>query len=313
EHGPLNISEPLESITLNVLESDVEPLSSNQKPRLDTRHLPPFSSHHLQVPVSEQLVPKNKSPEPQRSAQPKHPETTCPFRASQEVRVQTSSPEPTQGPCPSERLEEDKSLTAASEGNQKSDTKGTLSHTPHLLGRPSISAKQNIDLTVKSANRTRSPSPQFFPQRLTDEPPAAVPKKDPCNQTLLGGKSPYRSSVQKTVQREKTETICHTVNHLEALSRNAEHQTDELVQDNRERVRSNGVGEHSEEDLKREELARDIMGKDKSLVDILDQSKMKTTMDLMEGIFPQGEQLLEGAQQRRKAASKQTSPKNTQQ
>ncbi|XP_042339581.1 protein Shroom2 isoform X2 [Plectropomus leopardus] len=62
----------------------------------------------------------------------------------------------------------------------------------------------------------------------------------------------------------------------------------------------------SDEDQKREELARDIMGKDKSLVDILDQSKMKTTMDLMEGIFPQGEQLLEGAHQRRKAPTKQT-------
>ncbi|KAK2835911.1 hypothetical protein Q5P01_016395 [Channa striata] len=62
----------------------------------------------------------------------------------------------------------------------------------------------------------------------------------------------------------------------------------------------------TEEDQKREELARDIMGKDKSLADILDQSKMKTTMDLMEGIFPQGEQLLEGAHQRRKVPSKQT-------
>lgn len=62
----------------------------------------------------------------------------------------------------------------------------------------------------------------------------------------------------------------------------------------------------SKEDQKREELARDIMGKDKSLADILDQSKMKTTMDLMEGIFPQGEQLLEGAHQRRKVLPKQT-------
>ncbi|XP_070816937.1 protein Shroom2 isoform X2 [Chaetodon trifascialis] len=60
------------------------------------------------------------------------------------------------------------------------------------------------------------------------------------------------------------------------------------------------------EDQKREELARDIMGKDKSLADILDQSKMKTTMDLMEGIFPQGEQLLGGAHQRRKVPPKQT-------
>ncbi|XP_055363852.1 protein Shroom2 isoform X2 [Betta splendens] len=59
------------------------------------------------------------------------------------------------------------------------------------------------------------------------------------------------------------------------------------------------------EDQKREELARDIMEKDKSLADILDQSKVKTTMDLMEGIFPQEEQLLEGAHQRRKVPSKQ--------
>ncbi len=77
---------------------------------------------------------------------------------------------------------------------------------------------------------------------------------------------------------------------------------------------SNGVSSNplqSEDDEKRKELARDIMDKDKSLVDILDQSKMKTTMDLMEGIFPQGEQLLEESQQRRKAAPKLLSPRNS--
>uniref|UniRef100_A0A3B3X4C2 ASD2 domain-containing protein n=1 Tax=Poecilia mexicana TaxID=48701 RepID=A0A3B3X4C2_9TELE len=63
-----------------------------------------------------------------------------------------------------------------------------------------------------------------------------------------------------------------------------------------------------EEDQKREELARDIMGKDKSLADILDQSKMRTTMDLMEGIFPEEEQLLDGAHQRRKVQTKQSNP-----
>lgn len=62
------------------------------------------------------------------------------------------------------------------------------------------------------------------------------------------------------------------------------------------------------EDKEREDLARDIMGKDKSLADILDQSKMKTTMDMMEGIFPQGDQLLDVAHQRRKAPPKQTGP-----
>ncbi|XP_016406239.1 protein Shroom2 isoform X2 [Sinocyclocheilus rhinocerous] len=77
---------------------------------------------------------------------------------------------------------------------------------------------------------------------------------------------------------------------------------------------SNGVSSHpsqSDDDEKRKELARDIIDMDKSLVDILDQSKLKTTMDLMEGIFPQGEQLLEEAQQRRKAAPKQLSPRNS--
>ncbi|XP_027002333.2 protein Shroom2 isoform X3 [Tachysurus fulvidraco] len=63
---------------------------------------------------------------------------------------------------------------------------------------------------------------------------------------------------------------------------------------------------HSEEDEKREVLARDIIDKDKSLADVLDQSKRRTTMDLMEGIFPEGEQLVEEAHQRRRAAPKLT-------
>lgn len=78
---------------------------------------------------------------------------------------------------------------------------------------------------------------------------------------------------------------------------------------------TNGVSSHisqsENDDGKREELVRDIVDKDKSLVDILNQSKMKTTMDLMEGIFPQEEQLLEESQQRRKAAPKKMSPRNS--
>ncbi|TVK90640.1 Protein WWC3 [Bagarius yarrelli] len=61
---------------------------------------------------------------------------------------------------------------------------------------------------------------------------------------------------------------------------------------------------YSEEDQKRDILARDIIDKDKSLAEIFDQSKRRTTMDLMEGIFPEGEQLVEEAHQRRRAAPK---------
>ncbi|XP_008587437.1 PREDICTED: protein Shroom2-like, partial [Galeopterus variegatus] len=64
------------------------------------------------------------------------------------------------------------------------------------------------------------------------------------------------------------------------------------------------------EELKSEALAREIVGKDKSLADILDPSaKIKTTMDLMEGIFPKDEHLLEEAQQRRKLLPKDPSPR----
>ncbi|XP_008394401.1 protein Shroom2-like isoform X2 [Poecilia reticulata] len=57
-----------------------------------------------------------------------------------------------------------------------------------------------------------------------------------------------------------------------------------------------------EEDAKRDELARDIMGRDKSLVDILDQSGRRTTMDLMEGLFAP-EPVLETVQLRRRPST----------
>jgi len=64
------------------------------------------------------------------------------------------------------------------------------------------------------------------------------------------------------------------------------------------------------EDWKSEELAREIVGRDKSLADILDPNvKIKTAMDLMVGIFPKDEHLLEEAQQRRKLLPKVPSPK----
>ncbi|PIN99414.1 hypothetical protein AB205_0166340 [Aquarana catesbeiana] len=63
-------------------------------------------------------------------------------------------------------------------------------------------------------------------------------------------------------------------------------------------------------DLKSEELGREIVGKDKSLADILDpNTKMRTTMDLMEGIFTKDENLLEEAQQCRRLHPKVPSPR----
>ncbi|XP_025959339.2 protein Shroom3 [Dromaius novaehollandiae] len=59
------------------------------------------------------------------------------------------------------------------------------------------------------------------------------------------------------------------------------------------------------EDIKSEALAKEIVHKDKSLADILDpDSKMKTTMDLMEGLFPSGSSLLKESNMKRKMSQK---------
>ncbi|XP_077157233.1 protein Shroom3 isoform X2 [Paroedura picta] len=60
------------------------------------------------------------------------------------------------------------------------------------------------------------------------------------------------------------------------------------------------------EDIKEEALAKEIVHKDKSLASILDpDAKMKTTMDLMEGIFPSGARMLK-ENKRRKVTQKRT-------
>ncbi|NXX93948.1 SHRM3 protein, partial [Centropus bengalensis] len=71
----------------------------------------------------------------------------------------------------------------------------------------------------------------------------------------------------------------------------------------------------SPEDMKSEALAKEIVHKDKSLADILDpDSKMKTTMDLMEGLFPRGTSLLKENMKRKiaqKAASRRAAEGET--
>ncbi|KAG8454268.1 hypothetical protein GDO86_000783 [Hymenochirus boettgeri] len=58
----------------------------------------------------------------------------------------------------------------------------------------------------------------------------------------------------------------------------------------------------SAEDAKSQELAKEIVNKDKSLADILDpESKMKTTMDLMEGLFAKSSSVLKENNRKRKS------------
>ncbi|CDQ81415.1 unnamed protein product [Oncorhynchus mykiss] len=132
--------------------------------------------------------------------------------------------------------------------------------------------------------------------------PTSLPSPEPQPYSLFRAYTPYTRHGPQSPPRDPTLTVAPE----EALSP-GQSQTNgpsgTSTMGPQQPQKSN-----SDEDVKREELARDIMDKDKSLVDILDQSKMKTTMDLMEGIFPQGEQILDGGHQRRKVSPKQGLP-----
>lgn len=71
-----------------------------------------------------------------------------------------------------------------------------------------------------------------------------------------------------------------------------------------ENIVSSG-SQKSSEDIRTEALAKEIVHQDKSLADILDpDSRMKTTMDLMEGLFPRDVNLLKENSTKRKATQR---------
>ncbi|XP_020844042.1 protein Shroom3 [Phascolarctos cinereus] len=66
--------------------------------------------------------------------------------------------------------------------------------------------------------------------------------------------------------------------------------------------------EKTPEDIRRETLAKQIVHQDKSLAAILDpDSRMKTTMDLMEGLFPQGSSVLKESNTQKKTIQRNVS------
>ncbi|KAJ8255962.1 hypothetical protein COCON_G00198260 [Conger conger] len=148
------------------------------------------------------------------------------------------------------------------------------------------------------------PCPQLRPQRPTDHPPSSALHDAPCrmqglseNSSRAPKKVPVPVPVRITheaesdpppwpdeprppaaIYRERTRAEDQDHTHPEAPPPPP--------------ASTNGVS--PEEERRREALARDIAGRDGSLADILDRSGMRTTMDLMEGIYPQGGAAPEG-------------------
>ncbi|XP_069802142.1 protein Shroom2 isoform X2 [Dendropsophus ebraccatus] len=203
---------------------------------------------------------------------------------------------------------------------------------------------------------SRSPSPQFAPQKLTDKPPLLVQDESLARIERVIDNTTVKMVPIKIVHSESHAEKESRINLLSAIEPPAlptgltkdqiktlstseqsysrfcaytRHDHDpedhyratnsQPVQELVERSESPDpslTGDNAKgkdliyADLKSEELVREIVGKDKSLADILDpNAKMMTTMDLMEGIFRKDEHLLEEAQQRRKMNPKVPSPR----
>ncbi|XP_036126086.1 protein Shroom2 [Molossus molossus] len=208
-------------------------------------------------------------------------------------------------------------------------------------------------LQTTAMETSRSPSPQFAPQKLTDKPPLLIqedsstriervidnttvkmvpikilhsesqPEKDSRQGLACTAELPALPSGLERDQIKTLSTSEQSYSRFCLYSRPAP-EPEPPAQPPSSPGAPDGQAspppalsyvkarERTAEDLKSEELAREIVGKDKSLADILDPGvRMRTTMDLMEGIFPKDEHLLEEAQQRRKLLPKIPSPRNT--
>ncbi|XP_034007434.1 protein Shroom2 isoform X1 [Trematomus bernacchii] len=253
-------------------------------------------------------------------------------------------PPPTKGLLPPPRLHLGAETTSSSSSSKEflapdvlsscsSDSHNSSAGKRTLRGGENEVEKEKEQLSCSSSLRTRSPSPQFAPLRLTDKPPAVLVPEDIALRSENDLKLPAEMDVNSPVRKVPVRIV-----HSESVSERdvraylpqnsdtcivfepptnfpslntAERPASSLFsaytrQDpapNPIPESSSAGGRPSVEDAKREELARDIMGKDKSLADILDQSGRKTTMDLMEGLFPTEEQVLEEGQQRKRASS----------
>ncbi|NWQ92732.1 SHRM2 protein, partial [Burhinus bistriatus] len=335
--------------------------------------------NHQVEPV---LLNKKRGPAPQRPPPPKRDKYRRPDNSalslgtsSESVLVAPSRPFPSSSPSSAEVFASHSSLRqspAAFNGKlksanlqqlqQASSTENVCQHLEektHLRSESVLSSKYRY-LQKPGMETSRSPSPQFAPQKLTDKPPVSVQDENPAriervidNNTTVkmvpikivhsesSAEKESRQSLVSTMEppalpsgleKDQIKTLSTSEQSYsrfcaytrqgvepepEARTKPADPQPAEEPGSNLKdssaatpAVSYVKAKEKTFEDWKSEELAREIVGRDKSLADILDPNvKIKTTMDLMVGIFPKDEHLLEEAQQRRKLLPKVPSPK----
>uniref|UniRef100_A0A8C0ZAD1 Shroom family member 2 n=1 Tax=Cyanistes caeruleus TaxID=156563 RepID=A0A8C0ZAD1_CYACU len=325
------------------------------------------------------LLNKKRGPAPQRPPPPKRdkykrPDISAPSlgTSSESLLVAASQPFLSSSPSSTEVFSSQSSLCqspASFNGKLKSvnpqqpqhvsSTENVCQHLEGKIHLKSESSKYRY-LQKPGMESSRSPSPQFAPQKLTDKPPVSLQDDNPARiERVIDNNTTVKMVPIKIVhsessaEKESRQSLVSTMeppalpsglekDQIKTLSTSEqsysrfcaytrqgvepepEARTKPVDPQPAEEPGSNlkdssaatqassyiKAKEKTFEDWKSEELAREIVGRDKSLADILDPNvKIKTTMDLMVGIFPKDEHLLEEAQQRRKLLPKVPSPK----
>ncbi|TMS11564.1 Protein Shroom2 [Larimichthys crocea] len=295
----------------------------------------PGSHHPSQLPQTKVLLPP-----PRPLLGPETTSSSQEFLAGAQADPATLQPLSSSGYDTQRRNASSPHLSATSRGVENEEAR----EQPQPPPSSSSLVSSWTGALLLPADRARSPSPQFAPLRLTDQPPAVFVQDDsPLRSdddlklpSAMDVKSPVRKVPVRIVHAEssseregraylpQSSDTCSafeptpppppslSTSERPASSLFSAYTRQDLPQAPAEAAPElNPAGAlRSEEDAKREELARDIMGKDKSLVDILDQSGRMTTMDLMEGLFPPEEQILEGALQRKTSRLPNSSPRS---
>ncbi|XP_063271420.1 protein Shroom3 isoform X4 [Prinia subflava] len=167
---------------------------------------------------------------------------------------------------------------------------------PRLLEEASVSSFKSFpealaEREITGLGSSTSESNWPTPLKRTGSPSAV----DQQHQSPASSEGPQRTDSQPTIQPEG--------NPREPALENASLDSEITSTASPVKVKSK-----TPEDIKSEALAKEIVHKDKSLADILDpDSKMKTTMDLMEGIFPSGTSVLKENNMKRKMSQTQAS------
>ncbi|NXB24725.1 SHRM2 protein, partial [Rhagologus leucostigma] len=313
------------------------------------------------------LQNKKRGPAPQRPPPPKRdkyrrPDISAPSlgTSAESLLVAASRPFLSSSPSSAEAAFNGKLKSANPQQLQQvSSTENVCQHLEEKTHLKSESSKYRY-LQKPGMESSRSPSPQFAPQKLTDKPPVSLQDENPAriervidNNTTVkmvpikivhsesSAEKESRQSLVSTMEppalpsgleKDQIKTLSTSEQSYsrfcaytrqgvepepEARTKPADPQPAEEpgsnLKDSSAATQASSYVKAKEktfEDWKSEELAREIVGRDKSLADILDPNgKIKTTMDLMVGIFPKDEHLLEEAQQRRKLLPKVPSPK----